>query len=96
MSHYKLALLGFGNVGQALARLSWRSNRISRQQYDITYRVTGIATGRHGMALDPDGLDFEKALELIKADHSLREISTRPASETMPGFYPHLRGARPL
>ncbi len=86
MSHYKLALLGFGNVGQALARLLMEKQQDLKQKYDITYRITGIATSRHGKALDPDGLDIQKAIELVKIDHSLREISKRPASETMLDF----------
>ena len=80
MSNYKLALLGFGNVGQALARLLLKKQQDIQKQYDITFRVTGIATGSHGMAVDPDGLDLQKALDLMKVGHSLREISARPAS----------------
>jgi homoserine dehydrogenase len=86
MSHYKLALLGFGNVGQALARLLMEKQQDIKQRYDITYRITGIATSRHGMALNPDGLDFTKAIELMKIGHSLREISARPASESVLDF----------
>lgn len=82
MSNYKLALLGFGNVGQALARLLLKKQQDIQKQYDITYRVTGIATGSHGMAVDPDGLDLQKALDLMEVKHSLREISARPASAT--------------
>jgi homoserine dehydrogenase len=80
MSNFKLALLGFGNVGQAFARLLLEKQQDLKQQCDITYRVTGIATGRHGMAVNPDGLDLQKALELMRVDHPLKEISSRPAS----------------
>ena len=80
MSNFKLALLGFGNVGQAFARLLLEKQQDLKQQYDLTYRVTGIATGRHGMAVNPDGLDLEKALELMRVGHPLKEISSRPAS----------------
>ena len=62
MSHYKLALLGFGNVGQALARLLLRKQAELQSRYDLTFRVTGIATGHHGWALDPAGIDLERAL----------------------------------
>ena len=48
MSHYKLALLGFGNVGRALARLLQSKQTELLQRYNITFDVTGIATGRHG------------------------------------------------
>jgi homoserine dehydrogenase len=65
MSNFKLALLGFGNVGQALARLLMEKQQDLKQRYDITFRVTGIATGRHGMAVNPDGLDLTKAIQLM-------------------------------
>jgi homoserine dehydrogenase len=86
MSHFKLALIGFGNVGQAFARLLLDKQQDIRQKYDITYRVTGIATGQHGMAVNPDGLDLLKALDLMQIGHSLREISSRPASENALDF----------
>ena len=48
MPAYNLALLGFGNVGRALARLLQRKQAELQSRYDITFRVTGIATGKHG------------------------------------------------
>jgi homoserine dehydrogenase len=86
MSNFKLALLGFGNVGQALARLLMEKQQDLKQRYDITYRVTGIATGRHGMAVNPDGLDLTKAIQLMAVGQSLREISARPAFENTLDF----------
>ncbi len=49
MSHYRLALLGFGNVGRALARLLLRKEAELERKYDINFTVTGIATGRTGL-----------------------------------------------
>jgi len=46
----KLALIGYGNVGRALARLL----RQKRRQFP--FRITGIHTLRHGTAVDADGL----------------------------------------
>jgi len=63
MSHYKLAFLGFGNVGRALARLLLRKRDELASQFNITYSVTGIATARHGTVIDPNGLDVEAILE---------------------------------
>jgi homoserine dehydrogenase len=57
MPHLKLALVGFGNVGRALLRLLIAKQDVLSSQYGITFTVTGIATGRHGMAIDPAGLD---------------------------------------
>ncbi|MCU0489874.1 MAG: hypothetical protein MUE67_13110 [Anaerolineales bacterium] len=58
MPHYKLALLGFGNVGQALARLLLRKQDELHHRYELTFSVTGIATGHHGNAIDPAGINL--------------------------------------
>jgi homoserine dehydrogenase len=79
MTHYRLALLGFGNVGQALARLLLQKQADIAAQYAITFTVTGIATGRHGAAIDPQGIDLNRALALIQAGESLSALSVAPA-----------------
>jgi homoserine dehydrogenase len=78
MPHYKLALLGFGNVGQALAQLLQRKREELETVYDLTFSITTIATGRHGAAVHPDGIEIEKALALIRAGESLDELSQTP------------------
>lgn len=75
MAHYRLALLGFGNVGQALARLLLRKEAELKANYEITFAITGIATGRHGAAIDEAGLDIDRCLALLKAGGSLSELS---------------------
>jgi homoserine dehydrogenase len=82
---YRLALLGFGNVGRALARLLQRKETELKEKYDITCRVTGIATGRHGSAIDPDGLDLEKALALVESGQSLTPLTKTPITDPI-GF----------
>jgi homoserine dehydrogenase len=63
--HHKLAFLGFGNVARSLVRLLERKRGLLEDKYDLTYSITGIATGRHGFAVNPNGLDIHKAFELI-------------------------------
>ena len=46
----KLALIGYGNVGRALARL------ICSKRREFPFTITGIHTLRHGTAIDPRGL----------------------------------------
>ncbi len=74
MSHYNLALLGFGNVGRALAHLLLRKREELLAQYNLTFAVTGIATARHGCAIDHGGIDLERAL----AASDLSELSSQP------------------
>lgn len=73
---YKLALIGFGNVARALARLLVRKQDLLKSQLDVTFSFTGIATGRHGYAVNPDGLDIQKALELVESGKSISPLST--------------------
>jgi homoserine dehydrogenase len=78
MPYYKLALLGFGNVGCAFARLLQRKKAEFQSRYDITFSVTGIATAHHGSAIDLAGLDYIKAVELVEAGGSLEILSKTP------------------
>jgi len=49
----KLALIGYGNVGRALARL------LRQKQHDFPFTITGIHTLRHGTAVCAGGLPEE-------------------------------------
>jgi len=49
----KLALIGYGNVGRALAAL------IRRKQSEFPFTINGIHTARHGTAVNPRGLPRE-------------------------------------
>lgn len=71
MSHYNLALLGFGNVGRALARLLIQKAPDLHSRYGITFSVTGIATGTHGSAIDLEGLEIEAALKVVEFDDKI-------------------------
>jgi homoserine dehydrogenase len=77
MPHIKLALLGFGNVGQALAELLMSKQAELKNRYDLTFSFTGINTSRHGTALDPGGLQIERALELVRNGESLNPLSNQ-------------------
>ena len=79
MPHYKLALLGFGNVGQSLAMLLKNKQDELRSRYDMTFSITGIATGQHGAALNPGGLDIDRALALVKDGASLDQLTLQEA-----------------
>ncbi len=83
MPHYRLSFIGFGNVARALVRLLERKQLLLKEKYDITYSVTGIATGRHGFAVNPDGLDFNKALELVESGKSIDPLSTFQANDSI-------------
>ncbi len=81
MQEVKIAFLGFGNVGQALARLFLDKQTLLRDQYNLTYRAVGIATGRHGVAMDSRGLDLQEALALADQGKSLHPLSAAEPPE---------------
>ncbi len=81
--HYKLVLIGFGNVARALARLLVRKQDLLKSQYDVTFSFTGIATGKHGFAVNPDGLDIQEALELVEGRKSISDLSTFKVQDSL-------------
>jgi homoserine dehydrogenase len=83
MPHYRLSFIGFGNVARALVRLLERKRDLLKDTYDITYSVTGIATGRHDFAVNPDGLDVDKALELVESGQSIFSLSSFPVHNSI-------------
>jgi homoserine dehydrogenase len=54
---YNLALIGFGNVGKEFVRLLEAKRVMLREQYEIDWKLTGIASRRMGWIADGGGLD---------------------------------------
>lgn len=87
----RLALVGFGNVGRRFVELlGGPYGRILRRA-GVEVRVTAIATGRHGLAVDRDGLPLARALKLARAGRPLTPLhrgalvaSARALVETAP------------
>jgi homoserine dehydrogenase len=66
-----LALVGFGHVGRRFVRLlDERRDRLARE-HDLTLRVTGIATRRHGAIHAATGVDALAAARQVEAGGSL-------------------------
>ncbi len=77
MTHQRIALLGFGNVGQAFVRLLQQKKDLLLKDHGLSFTITGIFTARHGMAINPEGFDIERALQLISIGSKLDSISSR-------------------
>lgn len=73
--HYNLALIGFGNVARSLAKLLIRKKDLLKSKHDVTFAFTGISTGRHGFAVNPNGLDIQKALELVESGKDISSLN---------------------
>jgi len=83
---YRLCLVGFGNVGKAFARLLLNKEQELASRYDIALTVTGIITGTHGQAINPDGLDLDLALKIADSDQNLGELSVIAAPNETHAF----------
>ncbi len=81
--HYKLVFIGFGNVGRSLAELLLRKQAELEKDYDITFSVTAISTGKHGRAVDPEGLDLPKVLEALKTGESLGQFNKKKVTDSL-------------
>lgn len=69
MKVFNLCLLGFGNVGRALAALLVEKSEEMRAQFGIEWRITGVATRRMGWLAAPEGFE---ASELSSGEVSQR------------------------
>jgi homoserine dehydrogenase len=92
----KLALIGFGNVGRALARLLGRSSE------EFPFTITGIHTLRHGTAVDAGGLpanprfgpraaSIEEFFDCARAEIAV-ELTTLNPTDGQPAIA-HIRAA---
>jgi homoserine dehydrogenase len=84
--HYKLAFIGFGNVAQALAQLLLRKRWELQERYEITFSVTGISTGSHGTAVNPNGLSVNAAFDMLNSGRSLDLLTGGPFPKNVHEF----------
>ena len=67
MEEVRLALMGFGNVGRALAQMIIDKRAAVYSRYGRRLLVTAIATGSHGNLYNPKGIDLKQALRHYEA-----------------------------
>jgi len=79
---YSLALLGFGNVGQAFLELLLEKQVDLITDPGIGLRVVGIASGSHGRAVNLRGLSLREILKAYREGKSLDEFSTIPVADS--------------
>jgi homoserine dehydrogenase len=79
MPEVKLALLGFGNVGQALARLLLEKRADLRRNYSLEWKAVGLFTRAHGSAIDRHGINLESALDYMARGNPLDKLPIETA-----------------
>ena len=75
---HNLCFLGFGNVNRTLVRLLEDRAQELRERYEISFRITGIASRRLGWIADAGGLDVASLLTL-NSESAPRSWRTEPA-----------------
>ncbi len=70
----KLALIGFGTVGQGFVELLSRKRAELARKYDLTYKLVAIADTLKGSVLSTEGIDPDEVLDWVKAGQSLNEF----------------------
>ena len=81
MKTVRLVLVGFGNVGKAFVELICNKKQELADRYGFDLLITGVATGHHGCAVNPVGIDPTRLLELAHDGGNYSILNTLPGIE---------------
>jgi len=70
----RLVLIGFGVVGQGLAKLLLEKREELTRDHGLPWRVVGIAGSRKGSCFHPEGIDLAEALAQVERGQSLSDL----------------------
>ena len=65
---FKLAIIGFGVVGQGLAEILIKYRERLKYEHGFEFSVVAVSDFNKGSAYNPTGLDLAKVLYLAKAN----------------------------
>lgn len=65
MKHYRLAMIGFGNVGQGLAQILQERGAALAQQHGVAFQIVAVSDLLKGSVYDPQGLDVAALLAAV-------------------------------
>jgi homoserine dehydrogenase len=71
MKPLRLALLGFGTVGQWLAEALHTQHAWLQQEFNVVVTLNSVATAHHGLIYRDDGLDIPTLLDLVATQQPL-------------------------
>lgn len=74
MKIYRLALIGFGNVGQGFARILQDKRAFFQKNYAMDIRIVAVSDLMKGSIYHPDGLPENSLLQAIDKDGTLANI----------------------
>ena len=91
----RIALVGFGNVGRRFVEQLRGPYGRALKAAGAKVRVTGIATARHGLAIDTRGIDLGRALRLVAEGGSLDALHRGPRVGDVRTLHRPRAGRRP-
>ncbi len=83
---FKLALIGFGTVGQGLCEILLSKKDSLKSKYDFEWEIVAVSDKLKGSVYCPDGLDVAQLLNLVKEGKSLNEYSPGENRELHTGW----------
>ena len=72
---YKLALIGFGNVGQGLAQILRDKHASLAQQFGADFTIVAVCDLLKGSVCDPNGLDPATLLDAVTATGKIETVN---------------------
>jgi homoserine dehydrogenase len=74
MKTYRLAFIGFGNVGQGFAQILRDFGARYEKDFGIRFLITAVSDLQKGSLYNPDGLDPAALLKAVESDGSLKSV----------------------
>jgi homoserine dehydrogenase len=74
---YKLAIIGFGNVGQGLTKILSDKYELLNERFGVDIRIVAVCDLYKGSVADPDGLDPEILLSSIELEGDLKSLDAK-------------------
>lgn len=71
----KLAIIGFGNVGQGLTQILNDKGSFYQNSFDLEFSIVAVCDLYKGSIFDGEGLDHQQLLETVAQDQSLESIN---------------------
>ncbi len=77
MQTVRLALIGFGNVGQGLVQILYNKSDTYAENFGLRFVIVAIADLVYGSAYNPDGLDLLTLLKIGSENGNLSQIPSQ-------------------
>ncbi len=77
MKTYRLALIGFGNVGQGFAQILQEDGDKLAQKYDARFQIVAVSDLKKGSLYEPDGLNNAALLNAANKSEGLKQVNAK-------------------